>query len=301
MDIPHIPVLPTETSDVFCDIDSGTIIDCTVGFGSHSELILQKNQNIKLICNDRDREALEFSQKRLNRFASRVEFIHGAFGEVLDRVDKSSIRGILADFGVSSLQLDSKNRGFGFSSSELDMRMDRSVKKDAKDILATYRDAELEQIFKDYGEIREYKKLASAITEYRENSPIRSGKELQEAISSKFKYTDNKLLAKIYQALRIEVNSELEEIEKLLLRVKNLKNCKIAFISFHSLEDRLIKDAFKQWAKNCICPSESIKCLCGGDNAIGKIITKKPIIASKEELKTNPRSRSAKLRVFEIE
>jgi 16S rRNA (cytosine1402-N4)-methyltransferase len=301
MDIPHIPVLPKETSDVFLDIPSGVVVDCTVGFGSHSELILTKNPNIKLICNDRDIDALEFSKKRLAKFKDRVEFTHGAFSSVLEKLDTGLIRGILADFGVSSLQLDSKERGFAFDSSMLDMRMDKSSEKDAKEVLQTYEVSELERIFREYGEIRESKKLASAIELYRKNRSINSGSELKEVIKSKFKHVDNKLLAKIYQALRIEVNSELEEIEKLLLQVEELKKCKIAFISFHSLEDRLVKDAFKQWSKNCICPSESLRCTCGNDNAIGKIVTKKPLTASKEELKANPRSRSAKLRVFEIE
>jgi 16S rRNA (cytosine1402-N4)-methyltransferase len=155
--IPHIPVIKDETVEFFKELKDDYVIDCTTGFGGHSEAILSINPNIKLICNDRDEEALEFSKKRLEPYRDRVEFVYGPFSTVLDRVSDKKIVGILADIGVSSLQLDKLERGFSFNSETLDMRMDKNQQLTAKDVVNGYSISELEEIFRDYGEIREYK------------------------------------------------------------------------------------------------------------------------------------------------
>lgn len=300
MNLPHIAVLKNEVVELYRELPQGIVIDCTVGFGSHSEAILEANPRIKLICNDQDSQALEFSKNRLAKFGDRVTFTKGNFEEVLSKVEHKEVRGILADFGVSSLQIDSDSRGFGFYSSSLDMRMDNDRKLSANDVVNLYDADSLEQIFKEYGEISNAKELASLILKQRASSPISSSKELSELVKSSFKWCDNKYLAKLFQAIRIEVNDELGVIIRLLDSIQELRDCVVALISFHSLEDRIVKDRFKEWSKECICPPESPRCVCGKGHKRGEIITKKPITPSQKEIKSNPRSRSAKLRAFYI-
>ncbi len=182
MHIPHIPVLFNETLEAFSEIDAGYIIDCTTGYAGHSKGLLEQNQNIKLICNDQDDEALEFSKNRLKNFENRVIFNKGNFEHVLKDFKEYDVRGVLADIGVSSLQLDKNERGFGFDGDTLDMRMDRNQNLDASIIVNTYSQNELARVFKEYGEVREYKKLAFLIVS---NRPFSSSKELAEFISRK--------------------------------------------------------------------------------------------------------------------
>ena len=303
MQSPHIPVLYNEVIDIFKEIDNGVIVDCTMGYAGHSGLILKNNPNIKLIGIDQDKTAIEFSKERLKPFKDRVEIKKGRFSEVLKEILKTdtNVKGILADIGVSPLQLDELERGFSYDSDTLDMRMDKSRDFSAKNVINEYSQNELERIFRDYGELKNYKKLASFIVK---NRPFYSSKELSEAIKPlmpKGKKIHPSTL--VFQAIRIEVNDELKELEKLLDTIENsnIKKCIVAIISFHSLEDRIVKKTFSRWAKSCICPSEAIRCECGNNHSLGKIISKKPITASKDELKQNPRSRSAKMRVFKIE
>ncbi len=302
MQIPHIPVLKDEVIDIFRDIKDGYVVDCTLGYGGHSEAILKNNKNVKLICIDQDKEAIEFSKKRLKKYKDRVIFEKGRFSDALKKHLDKDIRGILADIGVSSLQLDKKERGFGFDSGTLDMRMDQNASLSAKDVVNSYDRNSLEEIFRDYGEVREYKKVTDIIIKARSKGPIQSARELSELIEKNFKRGKIHSATLVFQAIRIEVNDELGELANLLESIKNssLKSCLVAIITFHSLEDRIVKRTFKEWSKKCICPPEVYRCECGGDNAIGKIITKKPITPTKDEIKNNPRSRSAKLRVFEI-
>ena len=296
MDIPHIPVLLKEVIELFSPIKDGYFIDCTLGFGGHSEAILRQYKHIKLIGIDQDIDAINFAKKRLTPFADRVEFINKRASEALKELKNLKIAGILADIGVSSYQLDNKKRGFGFDSDILDMRMNKNQELSAYEVVNFYSKEEIEKILKNYGEIRAFKKIANAIVS---NRTIKSNKELADLLS-KIGIRDKKNLAKVFQAIRIEVNNELNELENLLENAKNIANngTILGIISFHSLEDRIVKNKFKEWSKNCICPPEAIKCECGGNNALGKIITKKPITASNEEIKMNPRSRSAKLRGF---
>jgi 16S rRNA (cytosine1402-N4)-methyltransferase len=296
MQIPHIPVLLNETLKLFSPIKDGYFIDCTLGFGGHSEAILKKFPNIKLIGIDQDTDALNFAKKRLAPFSNRVEFINKRASVALKDLKGLNIAGIFADIGVSSFQLDNKERGFNFESDTLDMRMNKNQELSAYEVVNYYSKDKLEKILRDYGEVRNYKKVANAIVS---NRVIKSNKELSE-ILGKIGIKDKKNLAKVFQAIRIEVNNELNELESLLENSKEIARdgTILGIITFHSLEDRIVKNKFKEWSKNCICPPESIKCECGNNNALGKILTKKPITASNEEIKQNPRSRSAKLRGF---
>jgi len=300
MKIPHIPVLLNETLNIFKNHmeNEGYFIDCTLGFGGHSEAILENFPNIKLIGIDQDIEALNFAKNRLSKYSNRVEFINKRASEVLKELKGLKISGILADIGVSSYQLDNKDRGFTFDADTLDMRMNKNQVFSAKEVVNFYDKKALEEIFKKYAEERQYKKIADIIIK---NRPINSNRELTD-ILLRAGIKDKKRLAPIFQAIRIEVNDELKELEKILTYAQNMatNNTVLSIITFHSLEDRIVKNQFKEWAKKCICPSDAFKCECGGNNQRGVILTKKPITASKEEIQLNPRSRSAKLRAFQF-
>ena len=296
-DIPHIPVLYNEVLDCFKEIKTEYIIDCTTGYAGHSSGLLNQNSSVQLICNDQDDEALEFSKKRLKDFEKRVEFNKGNFEDIIKKFEDYPIRGILADIGVSSLQLDKLDRGFSFNSKNLDMRMNQNQILDASTVVNSYSQVELENIFKEYGEIREYKKVASLIVQ---NRPFYSAKELADFFYNKLPKGKIHPATLIFQAIRIEVNDELGVLDRLFksMEESKLKDCIVAIISFHSLEDRVVKNYFKKWSENCICPKDAFRCECGKNHSLGEIITKKPIIATNFEIKQNPRSRSAKLRVF---
>ena len=302
--IPHIPVLYREVLEAFDDVESGIIIDCTMGYGGHSSLLLENKPNIKLIGIDQDQTAIDFSTERLEPFKERVEIKKGRFSkvikEILENNDVSQIKGILADIGVSSLQLDQKERGFSYESDNLDMRMDKDAPLSASDVINNYSVVELERILRDYGEMRNYKQIASFIVN---NRPFHSAKELSDKLRHLLPHGKKIHPATLLmQAIRIEVNDELGELNTLLDEIQNigLVDTDVAIISFHSLEDRIVKQRFSEWNKNCICPPEAFRCTCSRDNAIGKPKSKKPITAQNDELKQNPRSRSAKLRVFKI-
>ena len=296
----HISVLPNEVIETFKNIKSGYIVDCTLGLGGHSKMLLEANQDIKMICIDRDIEALEIAKENLKDFKDRIEFKLGRFSDIFIELKEFDIKGILADIGVSSLQLDKMDRGFGFRSDKLDMRMDKNSDLNGYEVVNYYHLEDLEKIFKDYGELREYKKIAKLIVDTRKINKIESNRELAELIErhSYSKKIHPATLA--FQAIRIEVNDELGELERLLKGIEkaNFQDTLVAIISFHSLEDRIVKNQFKNWTKKCICHSEVFRCECGNNNAKGKIITKKPIIPTNMEIKNNPRSRSSKMRVF---
>lgn len=300
MNIPHIPVLYNETLEAFKDVNSGYIIDCTTGFAGHSSGLLSQNRNIKLICNDQDDEALAFSKNRLEEFENRVIFNKGNFEHVIETFKDYEIRGVLADIGVSSLQLDKLERGFGFESEVLDMRMNQNQSLDAAVVVNTYSQNDLERVLKEYGEVKEYKKVASLIVN---NRPFNSAKELSSLLAKKMSKGKLHPATLPFQGIRIEVNDELGVLERLFdsLEKAKFKNCIVAIISFHSLEDRIVKNYFKKWSKSCICPDNVFRCECGNNHALGKIITKKPIIPTLQEIKQNPRSRSSKLRIFKFD
>ncbi len=297
LQIPHKPVLLNETVELFKDMKEGYFVDCTLGFAGHSEAILQTYPHIKLIGIDQDSEAMEFAKKRLAKFAHRVEFINKRASEALKEINVP-ISGVLADIGVSSYQLDNPERGFTFESDRLDMRMNPSQKLSAYDVVNFYDRNSLEAVIKNYSEDRQYRKIVDFIIK---NRPVSSNKELSEVLA-KAGLKSKKKTAPIFQAIRIEVNNELNELETVLSEVekKALNGTILGIITFHSLEDRIVKNRFREWARKCICPPEAIRCECGGNNQKGVIITKKPVTATKKEIEENPRSRSAKLRGFKF-
>ncbi len=301
MESPHIPVLLEEVLESFKDVPEGYFVDCTLGYAGHSSEVLARYGHLKHIGIDRDEEALAFSKKRLEPFADRSTLYKGTFATVLPTLQEAPVTALLADFGVSSLQLDKKERGFSFESETLDMRMDATAPLSAYEVVNTYPKEKLEYIFDVYGEVRSYRKLASAIVNARAKEPIKSAKALSEIIKQVIPSGGKIHPATLpFQAIRIEVNNELGEIEGLLdaLEAKHYPGEVVSLITFHSLEDRLVKNRFKKWATECICDPQAIRCTCGKNHAMGKPLVRKPITASKEELKLNPRSRSAKLRSF---
>ncbi len=302
---PHIPVLLNGVLDGFSNIKEGYFVDCTLGYAGHSEAMLERYSHIKHIGIDRDDEALAFSKVRLEPFKGRSTLYKGTFANTLPALKESPITGLLADFGVSSLQLDKMERGFSFESETLDMRMDARAELSAYEVVNEYPQEKLEYILNHYGEVRNYKKVASAIVQARAKEPINSGKELSDIICSVTPRGGKIHPATLaFQAIRIEVNNELGEIEALLdvleekFKEGELSGAIISLITFHSLEDRLVKSRFKKWATKCICDPQAMRCSCGKSYELGKILTRKPIVATKEELKVNARSRSAKLRSF---
>ncbi len=303
MEIPHIPVLLNEVLDSFSSVDEGYFVDCTLGYAGHSSEVLAKYPCFEHIGIDRDDEALAFSKKRLEPYVGRSKLYKGTFATVLPTLKEAPIMAVLADFGVSSLQLDKKERGFSFTSETLDMRMDSSAPLSAYEVVNEYPKDKLEYIFDTYGEVRSYRKLAGAVVEARSKAPIESAKELSE-IAKQVIPAGGKIhpATLMFQAIRIEVNNELGEIEGLLdaIEAKHTKGEVVSLITFHSLEDRLVKNRFKKWSTACICDPHAMRCTCGKNHAIGKALSRKPVTASKEELRTNPRSRSAKLRSFKF-
>ena len=296
-------MLLDEVLKAFADIKSGAIVDCTLGYGGHSSAILEQNQNVNLIACDQDEEAIKFSSKRLKEFGQRAKIFKSKFSEILGKVEQGQIRGILADIGVSSLQLDKSERGFGLKSENLDMRMDTQAKFSAYDVVNSYSARELERIFADYGELPHPAKFAAKIIEARQSGEIKSAERLAQIIGLKGINGRSVSAATLaFQAIRIEVNNELGELQNLLQSIEDsqINECLVAIISFHSLEDRIVKNKFRQWAQSCICPPQALRCTCGGDNALGKIVSKKAITPSATEVKANPRSSCSKMRIFKI-
>ncbi len=303
-EIPHIPVLYREVIDAFAPCTKGIIVDCTMGYGGHSSLLLEGYPQVSLIGIDQDPTAIEFSSRRLEPFGKRAEIRRGRFSDVAKQVIAErgeELCGILADIGVSSLQLDQRERGFSYESDTLDMRMNPDAPLSAAEVVNTYSQSELETILREYGEVSNARRVAETIVQRR---PFGSAKELSNAIfhlMPKGKKIHPSTL--VMQAIRIEVNDELGELERLLdaVELSSIRRLRVAIITFHSLEDRIVKNRFSKWSKNCICPAEAMRCTCGNNHAIGKVITKKPLSAQEDELRSNPRSRSAKLRIFEIQ
>lgn len=302
----HIPVLYQETLDALVWNPDGVYIDCTLGGGSHSEGILKKlSEQGRLISIDQDRNAILFCKKRLESYGKQWSVFQNNFENIdivayLAGVDK--VDGILMDIGVSSTQLDDAERGFSYRyDSRLDMRMNPSQSLSAYEVVNTYPEQDLVRILFEYGEERHAKKIASLICESRKEKAIETTGELVTLIKRAYPERAAKHPAKkTFQAIRIEVNRELEVLETAIQKaVKLLKpQGRLAIITFHSLEDRLVKTLFKDLATACKCPPELPICVCGGKASV-KILTKKPMIPSSEELGKNNRAHSSKLRVVE--
>ncbi len=301
MQAPHTPVLLNEVLSAFKDINEGVMIDATLGFGGHSEAILSAFKGVRLVACEQDSEALGFARGRLAKFADRAEFHHCNFAELFSRIDRREVVGVLADLGVSSWQLDSDKRGFSVNSSVLDMRMNAQSAVSAYDLVNFSPQSELERIFRNFGELKDAKNLAFKICEARKKGQISSGKALAAIIGAgrvSGRAVPKAILT--FQALRIAVNDELGALKSLLnaLECARPSGCVVAIISFHSLEDRLVKNAFKAWARACKCDEKALRCTCQKGQNLGKILTKKPLTPSAQELARNSRAACAKLRAF---
>lgn len=299
----HIPVLLKETMELLNLRKEGFWVDATGGGGGHSEAILEKiAPGGKLVFIDRDAEAISEAEKRLERFEGHVIFVHDDFGNlggILSSMNIPPVNGMLFDLGVSSRQIDSADRGFSFSADgPLDMRMDKGRRLTAQEVVNGYGENELAKIFFMYGEERHSKRIARMIAAAR---PLETTKELADIIG---KATGERYkigtLARIFQALRIEVNGELDALKKAVPEaiLRLAPGGRIAVLSYHSLEDRIVKHAFAREAAGCICDKRLPQCVCEHKRKL-KIVVKKPVCASDEEIKNNPRARSAKLRAAE--
>ena len=302
----HIPVLYYETLDNLVKNPDGIYIDCTLGGGSHSEGILERLSDKGLLISiDQDINAIEYSKKRLEKFGSKWKVFKGNFENIdtiayMAGVDK--VDGILMDIGVSSKQLDDPERGFSYRYDvKLDMRMNTEQKISAYDIVNTYSEEQLSKIIFEYGEERHARKIAKLIVEERKSSPIEKTSDLIALIKRAYPERASKHPAKkTFQAIRIEVNRELEVLENAMSKAIELLKVsgRLAIITFHSLEDRIVKNKFKDLATACKCPKDIPICVCGGVKKF-EIITKKPIIPIDDELKNNNRAHSSKLRILE--
>jgi 16S rRNA (cytosine1402-N4)-methyltransferase len=302
----HDPVLYKEILEYLePNRPDGVLVDATVGLGGHAEGLLEQHPDVRLVAIDRDPEALERSRARLSRFADRVTFVRGRHESLIDILKQSGIAtvsGLLADLGVSSMQLDDAARGFSFRfEGPLDMRMG-SEGASAADLVNTLDEYELTRIIRDYGEEPMARRIARAIVEARAEERIETTARLAEVIRSvkkpRFKEIDPSTLT--FQALRIATNEELVELNQFIDDAVSVlePGARVAIISFHSLEDRIVKRAFRRLEGECTCPPNMPVCGCGA-KALVKILTGRPVTASEEEEQRNPRSRSAKLRVAE--
>ena len=302
----HIPVLYYETLNNLVINPNGIYIDCTLGGGSHSKGILEKLSNKGLLISiDQDSTAIEYSKKRLEKFGSKWKVFKGNFENIdtiayMAGVDK--VDGILMDIGVSSKQLDDPERGFSYRYDvKLDMRMNTEQKISAYDVVNTYTEEQLSKIIFEYGEERYAKKIAKLIVEQRKSSTIEKTSDLITLIKRAYPERASKHPAKkTFQAIRIEVNRELEVLENAVSKSAELLKVggRLAIITFHSLEDRIVKNKFKDLATACKCPKDIPICVCDGVKKF-EIITKKPIIPIDDELKNNNRAHSSKLRILE--
>ena len=296
----HVPVMPDEILGVIAPLDGSLVVDATLGLGGHSERILSSS-NARIIGIDQDEEALTLAGKKLERFGERFTSIHANFSEIIEVVKEPPDR-IIADLGVSSLQLDSESRGFSFRfDAPLDMRMDASSGgPTAADLLATLEQDEIANLIYRYGEERHSRRIAKWIVEQRDaGTPIRTTSELAELVSRAVPRSKEKIhpATRTFQALRIAVNGELDILEGFIAdAIDTLKTDGVlAIITFHSLEDRIVKHAFRRLAGQCVCPPRIPVCACGAAKKV-EIITRRPIVPSELEQTENPRSRSAKLR-----
>lgn len=305
----HTSVLLFECIEALNIRDGYTYIDCTAGGGGHSlEIAKRMGKNSRLICFDRDKNAIAAASERLKYYKDQVTFINDNFssiGKVVKELGITNLSGVLADLGCSSHQFDTPIRGFSYMhDAPLDMRMDTDAPLSAYEVVNEYSEQRLKKLIFDYGEERFAPRIAAAICRHRELSPIKTTHELTEIIKGVIPAAaraDGPHPAKrTFQAIRIEVNSELDAIEPLIKDATNalVPTGRIAIISFHSLEDRIVKQTYKSLTTGCTCPKDFPICICGNKPKI-KDISKKPILPSKEELESNPRSRSAKLRVAE--
>jgi 16S rRNA (cytosine1402-N4)-methyltransferase len=306
MGAPHRPVLLEETIKFLAPERGGLFVDCTVGLGGHSEAILQSSDDTRVIGIDLDTHALTHARQRLASFGDRFRAFHANFRQIeqiLNEARESNPQGILADLGVSSLQFDSTERGFSFRfDAPLDMRMNPSGEEDtAADLLLKLPEEELAKIIFEFGEERHSRRIARRIVQRREEgNPVTTTKELADVVQRSVgprKHYQIHPATRTFQALRIAVNHELDKLEEFIETAIDLLTPGGCFvgISFHSLEDRILKREFRRLSGHCECPPRQPVCSCGARRAI-EILTRRPVVPTQSEVEANPRARSAKLR-----
>lgn len=309
MDFQHTSILLEECMENLKIKLDGIYVDGTMGGAGHSSAIASKlGDRGRLICFDQDADAIEVGKERLSSFGNKITIIHENFKNIkksLLSIGIEKIDGVLLDLGVSSYQLDEGSRGFSYQhDARLDMRMDRRVGFSAYDVVNDYSERELSRIFYEYGEEKWSKRIAQFIVEHRKEKPIETTGELVEiikkAIPAKVRQEGPHPAKRTFQAIRIEVNNELGIIRNTIEEIASILHSdgRICIITFHSLEDRLVKQTFKELENPCTCPPSFPICVCNKTPQL-KVITRKPIEPSKQEVEQNPRSRSAKLRVAE--
>lgn len=309
MEFKHKSVLLDETIESLNIKPNGIYVDGTLGGGGHSyEIAKRLTDGGRLIGIDQDEDAIRAAKERLSEFADRVTIVRDNYcnmPKVLDELGISKVDGILLDIGVSSYQLDEAERGFTYKQdAPLDMRMDQRQEMTAKDIVNGYSEADLYRIIRDYGEDKFAKNIAKHIVQARQIKPVETTFELDEiikaAIPMKFRATGGHPAKKTFQAIRIELNRELEVLDESIDAMTDLlnDNGRLCIITFHSLEDRIVKTRFRKNENPCTCPPDFPVCVCG-KKPKGKVITRKPIVPDEEELEENKRAKSSKLRVFE--
>lgn len=298
----HLPVMPEEVLELLRVSRGGLYVDCTLGLGGHTEAILSASDRTRVIGIDQDDDALLLARERLDRFGERVRLVKSNFSEIKEVLSEEP-DGILTDLGVSSLQLDSATRGFSFRfDAPLDMRMDpASGGRTAAELLEELDETEIANIIYQYGEERHSRRIARRIIEKRKaGEPVTTTTELAELVKRSVRFNPKDKIhpaTRTFQALRIAVNGELEILEKFIFDAADILKTDgvLAIITFHSLEDRIVKQTFQRLAGKCICPPRQPQCTCGARKTVA-IATKKPIIPTEDEQRENPRSRSAKLR-----
>ena len=309
MEFNHVSVLLDECIENLNIKEDGVYVDCTMGGAGHSKEIVKRLSDKGLFIGfDQDKNAIATAKERLSEYSDRVKFVHSNFENIKEELEKlgiNKIDGVLADLGVSSHQLDEADRGFSYMhDAPLDMRMDIRQSFSAYDVVNTYSEEDLARIIRDYGEDNWAKRIAKFIVEERQNKPIENTGELVEvikkAIPKKARIDGPHPAKRTFQAIRIEVNNELGVINKMIRDAVSMMNKggRVCIITFHSLEDRIVKNEFKELSLSCICPPALPICQCDKVSEV-KVITRKPILPSDEEIEMNPRARSAKLRVAE--
>ncbi len=301
----HMPVLLNESLEYLINDKSGIYFDGTLGFGGHSEgILLSINKDARLIATDVDKDAFNFSRKKFSD-DKRIKIYNFNFSqiEVISKIESiAGFTGILADLGVSSFQLDNPASGFTYrSEAKLDLRLDKTRKINAEDIVNSFSEKEISNIIFKYGEEKKANQIAKKICERRKTKRIKTTLELSEIISgiTPLKYKA-KTLSRVFQAFRIYVNDELEVLKSFLTKSVDLliPRGRLVVLTYHSLEDRIVKETFKYEELDCICPKDYPVCRCDKESRL-KILTKKPIVPSSDEIKNNNRARSAKLRAAE--
>ena len=308
MEFSHKPVLLQECIDGLNIDPAGVYVDATLGRAGHSREIARRLTTGRLICIDRDQAALDAAPGRLEGLMDRVTLVHGNFGDLADILGElklDNLSGVLADLGVSSPQLDDASRGFSYmADAPLDMRMDQSEALTARTVVNDWPQEEIRRILFQFGEERYAPAIAAAIVRAREKAPIETTLQLVEIIRSAMPahaLREKQHPAKrTFQAIRIAVNDELGAVDKMVQRAVPRLNPggRLAVISFHSLEDRIVKNGLAAFAKGCTCPPDFPVCVCGKKPVI-RLVNKKPIVSGEEELNENARARSAKLRIAE--